>query len=46
VKKKASDLKKLSLRRETLTALEDGRLEEILGGRWSRPVAFSCPECP
>jgi hypothetical protein len=46
MKKKATDLQKLSLRRETLAALQQGRLEGVAGGRWSWPVHNSCPECP
>jgi DNA-binding XRE family transcriptional regulator len=46
VKKKASDLKKLSLRRETVNALEKGRLQEVLGeAHYSIPAFFTCPEC-
>jgi hypothetical protein len=45
LKKKATELKKLSLRRETLTALRQGRLEDVVGGRYSWPPAYTCPEC-
>jgi hypothetical protein len=45
LKKKATDLKKLSLRSETLAALGNGRLEEVLGARYSWPPAYTCPEC-
>jgi hypothetical protein len=47
LKKKATDLKKLSLSRETLTALRhDGRLEGLLGGViFSHPPVYTCPEC-
>jgi hypothetical protein len=43
--KKAADLKKLSLRRETLTALKTGRLEAVRGGHYSIPAFYTCPEC-
>jgi hypothetical protein len=46
MKKKATDLKKLSLRIETLTALQHGRLEDVLGrGHYSVPAFYTCPEC-
>ncbi len=45
MKKKALHLKKLSLRVETLTALQSGRLEDILGGHYSVPAFYTCPEC-
>jgi hypothetical protein len=45
LKKKAADLKPLALRRETLTALRQGRLEDVLGGHYSIPAHFTCPEC-
>jgi hypothetical protein len=45
LKKKATDLKKLSLRRETLTALRQARLDDVVGGHYSIPAFFTCPEC-
>jgi hypothetical protein len=45
MKKKATHLKKLSLRVETLTALQRGRLEDALGGHYSIPAFYTCPEC-
>ena len=44
-KKKATHLKKLSLRVETLAALQHGRLEKVLGGHYSVPAFYTCPEC-
>jgi hypothetical protein len=45
LRKKATELKKLSLRRETLNALRQGRLEDVVGGHYSIPAFFTCPEC-
>jgi hypothetical protein len=45
MKKKAIHLKKLSLRAETVAALQDGGLEDARGGHFSVPPFYTCPEC-
>jgi hypothetical protein len=45
MKRKTTQLKKLSLRVETLTALEHGRLQDVGGGHYSIPAFYTCPEC-
>jgi hypothetical protein len=45
MKKQAASLRKLSLRSETLTALQNGRLDDVPGGRFSLPPYYTCPEC-
>ncbi len=46
MKKHAKDLQKLSLRVETLAALQHGQLAGIpAGGHYSVPAFYTCPEC-
>ncbi len=44
MKKNASYLK-LSLHAETIAALQDGSLGNVLGGHFSVPAFYTCPEC-
>jgi hypothetical protein len=41
---KRRDVKKLSLSRETLSALDDSRLQEVAGGATTRPLTL-CVSC-
>ncbi len=45
MKKNASQVKKLSLRAETLAALQHGQLADAPGGHYSIPAFYTCPEC-
>lgn len=45
MKKHAATLKRLSLNVETLAALQPGRLDGALGGHYSIPAFYTCPEC-
>jgi hypothetical protein len=45
MKKHAATLKPLSLNFETLTALQQCRLDEAVGGHYSIPAYYTCPEC-
>ena len=45
MKKQASSLRKLSLRSETLSALQNGHLDKVGGAHYSIPAFYTCPEC-
>jgi hypothetical protein len=45
MKKHARILTKLSLRRETVAALERGALHQAAAGHYSIPAFYTCPEC-
>ena len=45
MKKHAATLKKLSLSVETLAVLQRGHLSGALGGHYSIPAFYTCPEC-
>ncbi|HVT17055.1 MAG TPA: class I lanthipeptide [Thermoanaerobaculia bacterium] len=45
MKKKLVAAKKLSLHRETVTSLQHDPLKGALGGHYSIPAFFTCPEC-